>query len=190
MHFPLPTRLGSQNKIQPAKGNTMHIKFFLIASCLLISSGCDWVKGPSPYALKGWSRYKNISYGYEIYYPDKYDLWPTGPEGRRDGFSIRIAYKDYEAPVPVLDIQISPKVTRDEFEVSYGQLDDMDLTSSRRQIDSREGIQKEYRWKSNGETSLVAIYLDGMVFNFMAGSGIANFQETEWWMIVSSFRKI
>jgi hypothetical protein len=139
----------------------VQLKFVLIASCVLILSGCNLVKAPSPFAPKGWSRYKNNPYGYELYYPDKYESWPTGPENQRDGSSVRIAYKDYEAPVPVLDIQINPKVTRKEFEERYGQIEDMDLTSSEVQIDNTEGIQKVYRWKSNGEVSLVAIYLEG-----------------------------
>jgi hypothetical protein len=162
--------------------------FLIIVGFVSIISGCASHSDKDQYDQKRWLKYTNNEYGYEIYYPENFDFWPTGPENRRDGSTIRIAYKDHEAPAPVLDITIDPKTSPAEFENKWGNIKDMKMKSSQIQIGGETGTQIEYRWNSTNEISFVIIYLEGIVFTFHAGSGMQKFQGTDWWSIISSYR--
>jgi hypothetical protein len=144
--------------------------------------GPSTVRGES-----GWWVHSNAAYGYQISYPEEYDLWPTGPEGQRDGATIRIARKNYAAPVPVLDVVIGPEESLREKVVD---VDLVDMTAEVTDIDlgGKPGKQLELRWKANGELALVELSLDGVTFVFDAAPGLHEFEGTVWWEIVSSFR--
>jgi hypothetical protein len=132
--------------------------------------------------------YSNDAYGYEIQYPEAFDLWPTGPEGKRDGASIRIAIKDHQAPAPVLDIRISPRTPESEFSGTISPSIDLTAESEAVSINGVPAKEWNFFWKSNGEIAFVEIYLDGVVFQFAAGSGLTDFHTSQWWNIVSTFR--
>jgi hypothetical protein len=131
--------------------------------------------------------YHNRRYDYEIRYPDGFDLWATGPEGRRDGRSIRIALKDHAAPTPVLDIQVYPRAPAPSPPPGY-QLVDLTVAVAEVVVAGRSGEQVEYRWKESGDLAFFEVYLDGVYFTFQAGPGVRDIRDTAWWKIISSFR--
>lgn len=144
--------------------------------------GSSTVRGES-----GWWVYSNARYGYQISYPEEYDLWPTGPEGQRDGATIRIARKNYAAPVPVLDVVIDPGESLRESVVGV-ELVDMTAEVIDVNLGGKPGKQLALRWKANGELALVELSLDGVLFVFDPAPGLDEFEGTLWWEIASSFR--
>jgi hypothetical protein len=135
-----------------------------------------------------WSTYVNDKYGYSIQYPQGYDLWATGREGARDGATIRIGLKEYEAPAPVLDIQIEPRTPKDQFPSLPIQLSQMTASVTEVQLKGIPASIAEYRWKVTKELAFVEVYYAGVVFRFTAASGLNDFQETPWWAIITTFR--
>jgi hypothetical protein len=135
-----------------------------------------------------WNTYSNQKHGYEIKYPEGFDLWPTGPEGKRDGASIRIALKEHQALTPVLDVQINPRTSKEQFLKKIMKPKDMTLEIKSMMINGSEAKQAEFRWEVNKEIAFVHIHLNGVVFRFAAASGLKNFSDSQWWQIISKFR--
>jgi hypothetical protein len=116
-----------------------------------------------------WNVYSNAKYGYEVRYPDGFEVWPTGPVGERDGRAIRIARKEHSAPAPVLDIQMQvPMPTLKA--LADVELRDMDVTARDAEINGVPAREVTYRWKINAQ------------------AGVHDAHETIWWTIISTFR--
>ncbi len=136
----------------------------------------------------GWTVYSNSKYGYEISYPEGYDLWETGLEGERDGASVRIGLKEYQAPTPVLDVKIEPRTGTDAFDLLPADLKDLRLQLDDIQVSGAAAKQAQYRWVQDGDLAFVQINLDGVLFQFSAGPGMREFDGTPWREIISTFR--
>lgn len=164
----------------------MKTRFPLWIIGILILCACSQAKPPTLQYDSGWYTYRNYKYGYEIRYPEGFDLWETGEAGSRDGANIRVAIKEFAAPAPVLDISLRPdKSLRDLsptiddfFTVSAGDVE----------INGMPGERIEYRWKSTGELAFIEFYLDRVLFRFDAGPDPGDFYATPWWDIISTFR--
>lgn len=165
-------------------------KAALVYSVLLIcgSSGCT----PPPPSLSrdesGWWIYRNAKYGYRIGHPEGYELWATGPEGERDGRSIRIGIENYAAPTPVLDVVLGPAVRI--YETLAAGKPPKDMRVEVRAIEMGGGPARlvEFRWKSTGDLAIVEIHGPDVLFQFHAQPGLREFRGTIWWQIVSSFQ--
>jgi hypothetical protein len=166
----------------------MRKTIFAAVPVILFLQGCAPATPSYARTEPGWSVYSNDTYGYEIQYPEGFDRWPTGPEGQRDGASIRIAVKDRQSPVPVLDIRISPRTSEEEFTAASGKSVDFKIQPGAVSISGAPAKERIRFWKSNGEIAFVEIYLDGVVFQFAAASGLTDFHASEWWKIISTFR--
>ncbi len=155
---------------------------------VLVFTGCAKEENAQTTHNSGWYTYRNNEYQYEIQYPDGFDLWPTGPEGERDGKAIRIGLFEYAAPTPVLDIQIRPTKSWEDAPIG-AEINDMIVTIDDVDVNGLAGKQVEYRWESSEELLIVELYLDDVLFNFQArsGSDTYDFQDTEWWEIVNTF---
>ncbi len=136
----------------------------------------------------GWTVYSNSKYGYEISYPEGYDLWETGPEGERDGASIRIGLTEYQALTPMLDVEIEPRMGTDEFARVPADLKDLRLQLDDIELGGAAAKQAEYRWVQDGDLAFVEINLEGVLFRFSAGPGMRELRNTPWWEIISTFR--
>ena len=134
-----------------------------------------------------WQTYRNPSYGYEIRYPDGFEVWPTGSPGQRDGRSIRVGRSEYAAPVPVLDVYLEPELPCEEYSLS---LDgpDVDMTAADVAINGVRARQVTYLWKSNSEIAFVNLCIRDTLFQFQAPPGLQDFHESVWWTIISTFR--
>ncbi len=136
----------------------------------------------------GWTVYSNSKYGYEISYPQGYDLWETGLEGERDGASIRIGLTEYQALTPMLDVEIEPRMGTDEFARVPADLKDLRLQVEDIQLGGAAAKQAEYHWVQDGDLAFVEINLEGVLFRFAAGPGMRELRNTPWWEIISTFR--
>jgi len=152
---------------------------------LLILCACAFQKPPAIQYDSDWHTYRNEKYGYEIRYPEGFEAWATGLEPERDGASIRIGLKEFEAPAPILDIQIHPRVSMQETRPTP---QEMISEIADVEINGVPGTQSEYYWKDSGELLMVEVYLEGVVFWFQAGTGLHDFHATQWWEIISTFR--
>jgi hypothetical protein len=155
---------------------------------LVAAQGCSSLAASATTPKPGWTLYSNAAYGYEIQYPDGFVLYPTGPEERRDGASIRIAIKDHQAPVPVLDIRVSPRTPESEFPDAYVLSPDLTSKSATVTIGGAQAEELTLRWKRNDEIAFVEIFLDGVIFQLAAEPGMTDFRASEWWNIISTFR--
>lgn len=165
----------------------MKKRLLLLAMVSSLGAACSPEGSTTVRGESGWWVYRNAEYGYQISYPEEYDLWPTGPEGQRDGASIRIVRKNYAAAVPALDVVIDPE---DSLREMVAETEPVDMTVEVTDVDfgGRPGKQLELRWKANGELAFVELSLDGVTFVFDAAPGLVEFEGTVWWEIVSSFR--
>jgi hypothetical protein len=152
---------------------------------LLILSACTTPKPATIRYDSGWYIYRNEKYGYEIRYPDGFDAWATGLETERDGASIRIGLKEFEAPAPILDIQVHPRASMQETRPTP---QEMITNITDVEINGVPGTQSDYYWKANGELFMVEVYLEGVLFRFHPGAGLHDFHATRWWEIISTFR--
>jgi hypothetical protein len=134
-----------------------------------------------------WHTYKNTRYSYEIQYPDGFELWATGPEARRDGASIRIAFKEYAAPAPVLDIHVARGMTEAGRLPETGTAD-LAVTVEDVELNGVRSRQVTYRWKQNGEILFVELHQPNVLFRFEAAAGLEDVRDTIWWQIMSTFR--
>lgn len=134
-----------------------------------------------------WNTYRNAKYGYEIQYPEGFEVWPTGPVGERDGRAIRVARKEYAAPTPVLDIHIQVSMATFDSLTSI-EAPDMDIMAGDIEIDGAPAREVTYRWKSNGDVVFVSLYFRGALIEFHAPSGVGDVHETVWWQVISTFR--
>ncbi|MCP3994647.1 MAG: hypothetical protein GY722_06210 [bacterium] len=134
-----------------------------------------------------WQTYRNAKYGYEIRYPIDFETWPTGPPGERDGRTIRIARREYSAPVPVLDIRAQAKMPDLE---TLGDLEipNMELSVDNVTINGLPALELTYRWKTNGDIAFVHFHVGDVLIEFDAGAGLRDVRETPWWRIISTFR--
>jgi hypothetical protein len=166
------------------------MKKFIFVPVLVLSlfQGCSPTTASETTPKPGWTVYSNAVYGYEIQYPEGYILWPTGPEDERDGASIRIALRDRQAPVPVLDIRVSPRTPETEFPNPYNPSADMTAESAKVMIGGIQADELILRWKAGGEIAFVELHLRGVLFQFAAGAGMPDFHTSEWWNIISTFR--
>jgi hypothetical protein len=154
---------------------------FLAQSC---SSPAASRTTPTP----GWSLYSNAAFGYEIQFPGGFDLWPTGPEGEREGASIRIAIQDRQALFPILDITVSPRAPEPGFSKPGATSPDLTADAADVVVGSLPAREQTLRWKTNNEVAFVEIFLEGVVFRFTAEPGMTDFHSSEWWDIISTFR--
>jgi hypothetical protein len=153
-----------------------------------ILSGCAR-QSAAEQPIPGWHLYTNAKYDYQIQYPDGYEVWETGEEGKQDGASIRIGYKEYQAPVPVLDVKIEPRTRAATFPTLGMQVPDMTVKLDDVTLDGAPGRRAVYRWSQNGELAYVQVYVQGVLFEFMSEAGaIGDFDQTKWWDIISTFR--
>jgi hypothetical protein len=150
-------------------------------------AGCSPAK-PVTQPTPGWHLYTNSRYGYEIQYPDGYELWETGLEAERDGASIRIALKEYQAPVPVLDVQIQPRTPEEKFPKLGLQVPDMSASVDNALVNGMAAREVQYKWAAGDDLAIVQVYVRGVVFQYTAAAGTRDFHATEWWAILSTFR--
>lgn len=175
----MPARMPS--RVTPNKGVPLLI--------LLTLCSCARQMPATTPVNPGWHVYANTRYGYEIEYPDGYELWETGVESERDGASIRIGFKDYEAAIPVLDVQIEPRTPAERFPTLGTQIQDMSVRFDDVLVNGLPAKQAVYRWTANNELTYAQVYLQGVLFQLMGFSQVrADFHETDWWGIISSFR--
>ncbi len=161
----------------------------LVLSLMLMLTGACSPNGPAPQRLMpGWHLYSNNKYGYQIEYPDGYDLWETGTEQERDGAMIRIGLHEYEAPTPVLDVEVEPRRPLEKFPTLGTQIKDRSVSIEDIVLSGLQAREADYRWTATGELEFAEIYLNGVIFRFTALSGMPDFHETEWWTIISTFR--
>ncbi len=139
-------------------------------------------------AAPGWTLYRNSKYGYEIQYPEGYDLWETGPENARDGASIRIGLKEYQALAPMLYVQIEPRSEAADFPNLPASSADLRIEMSDVAVNGVAAKQAAYYWTQNGNLAFVQINMQGVLFRFSAGPGASRFHNTPWWAIISTFR--
>ncbi|OHB75798.1 MAG: hypothetical protein A2Z34_07145 [Planctomycetes bacterium RBG_16_59_8] len=161
---------------------------FAMAMILVVLCSCSPAAPPTLRSESGRHIYTNSKHGYEIRYPEGFDLWATGAEQERDGATIRVAFKDYAAPLPVLDIQVSPRTAREKFPSVDAQPNGMTVSAADVQVNGISGRQAQYRWTASGDLAFVEIYLEGVIFRFYTSTDIPDFQKTEWWAIISTFR--
>jgi hypothetical protein len=147
--------------------------------------GLETEKSPA-----AWQVYSNSKYGYELRFPKGFEVRPTGPEGRRDGATIRVARKEHATPIPVLDITVHPKTAHAGFPRLPAELKDFTVTVNEIHLGGKPAKEAIYRWTSNGEIAFSEVYLDGIVFHVAAAPGTMDMHKTEWWEIISSFRLI
>jgi hypothetical protein len=150
------------------------------------ASGCGQVSAEET-TTADWQVYRNEQYGYEIRYPDGYELWPTGPEGRRDGASVRIAVKEHSAPAPVLDVHVGAAAAKfglPEDEV----VPDMEAVVDEVEINGLAVRVVSWRWKENREIVFVDVFAPQVLLQFHAAPGLSSMRETVWWEIVGTFR--
>ena len=146
-----------------------------------------FIAGASVSDVEQWQTYENPKFGYEIRYPDGFEVRPTGPLDKRDGRSIRIALREHAAPTPVMDIHVQEQGATLE-PLTTGELPDMDVTTGDVKIGGIQGRQLEYRWKSNGEIAFFILYVDNVVIEFHADSGIRDMRKTIWWKVIETLR--
>lgn len=167
------------------------MKTFLltISLTLVVLASCSADKSETPQLKNGWQIYTNSKYGYEIQYPDGFELWATGLESERDGARIRIAFKEYAAPAPVLDIQVEPRVPLEQFPTLGAEVPKLTVRVEDILVNGRPAKQAQYHWAEGGDLAFAEIYLEGVIFRFDAAAGTRDFQEeTQWWAIISTFR--
>ena len=136
---------------------------------------------------RNWNVYANAKYGYEIRYPHEFEALPTGREGQRDGASIRIKLKEYEAPAPVLDIYVGEASNARRSLPTDGAAG-MDVLAVDVTVGNLRARQTTYRWKSNRDIALIEIRNPDFVFVFQPGAGISDFQTTVWYEVIQTFR--
>lgn len=137
---------------------------------------------------RDWSVYRNQKYAYEIRYPDGVEVRETGPESRRDGASIRLGFKDYQAPVPALAVVVSPRTSDASFPSLGADVPGMTRSLADVELGNESVRLAQYRWKESGELAFAEVYLRGVVFRFDANSGVRDLRETQWWEIIATFR--
>lgn len=158
------------------------VSVLLICGCL----GCASPRPPTSRDESGWSIYRNAKYGYQIGYPEGYELRVTGREDERDGRTIRIAWKEYAALTPALHVTLDPTSSR--YEVTAGKgMKDMRVEVVDTEIGGRPARQVEFRWRATGDLAFVEIHREGVLFQFDASPGLREFGGTVWSEIVSSF---
>jgi hypothetical protein len=138
---------------------------------------------------RNWTTYSNAAYGYEILFPAEFEARPTGPEGERDGRSLRIARKEYAAPVPVLDLYVGSNAVSPDRRPE-GTPRDMERETMESHIGVTPSTVTTLRWKATGEIAFMQISAPGVVFILQPGAGVKNVTGTIWWDIVSSFRLV
>jgi hypothetical protein len=157
-------------------------------AALVALVACSSVTGATRPEEPGWHVYRNSQYGYEIRYPDGYDLWATGIQGERDGSAFRIGLKEYQAPVPVLDVKIRPRTAAGQLPTLGMQVPDMDVNVRDVLVNGVAAREAQYRWKDSRDLGFVEVHMRGAVFEFTASAGTTDFHKTEWWAIISTFR--
>jgi hypothetical protein len=145
--------------------------------------------GPEAVAnTSDWHTYKNTKYGYEIRYPDGFELWATGREGQRDGGRIRIALKERTAPTPVLDIYVRYDVTTNPEHMLEAEPPSMAVAFEDTEIYGEPTRQLTYRWKESGHIALLEVRRPGVLFRFHPSPGLLDIRNTPWAKIISTFR--
>jgi len=162
-----------------------------LLSALLLLAGCAPACGQvsaEEATTTGWQVYRNEQYGYEIRYPHGYESWPTGPEGRRDGASVRIAVKEHSAPAPVLDVHVGAAAAKFGLPESDEVPPDMETVADEVEINGLAARVVSWRWKENQEIVFVDVSAPQVLFLFHAAPGLSSMRDTVWWEIVGTFR--
>lgn len=141
----------------------------------------------APADSSDWQVYRNARYGYEIRYPNGFELWPTGPVGERDGRAVRIALREHAAPVPVLDVRVLSETAAEPW--AAADLPDMDVALADVEVNGVRSIEVTYRWKVNGDIAFVDWHVQDTLIQFHAQPGLRDVRETVWWKIISTFRQ-
>ena len=161
----------------------LSLVLLLLSGC---APGCGHGSAEEP-TTAGWQVYRNEQHGYEIRYPDGYELWPTGPKGRRDGASVRIALKEHAAPAPVLDVHVGAAAAKYGLPEDEGS-SDMEAVADEIEINGLAARVVSWRWKENQEIVFVNVSTPEVLFQFHAAPGLSSMRDTVWWEIVSTFR--
>jgi hypothetical protein len=130
-----------------------------------------------------WQVYRNSTYRYEIRYPVDFELRPTGPEGERDGATIRIGRKNYAAPRPILDIDVTGGKPDAPVQAA-----DMTAMVDTVDIGGVPAHRRILRWKESGEIAYVVIGIREAKLVFAANGGLKSGLDAPWDAIVGSFR--
>jgi hypothetical protein len=139
-----------------------------------------------PAMTQGWSTYQNGVYAYELRYPEHFEVRPTGPEGRRDGRSIRVSPRDYAAATPVLHVHVGED--RESVGTLPADVPGMTATTVSVDVAGRPGRQTIYRWRTNGDIFMVDVRAPGVVLIFEPAAGTRGIEGTVWDEIIRSFR--
>ncbi|MFA6954377.1 MAG: lipocalin family protein [Thermoanaerobaculia bacterium] len=137
---------------------------------------------------RGWPTFRNEKYGYEIQHPERVEVRETGREPDRDGATIRLVFKEYEAPTPALDIRIVPRTPETKFPRLGTNAPGMTLSIDDVVVGGEEARLAQYRWQASGDLAFAELFLRGIVFSFDANSGVRDIRETQWWEMISTFR--
>lgn len=165
----------------------MNSRVLVVVAIAALLQGCSSAPTQVP-VTPGWHLYRNIKYGYEIQYPDGYEVRETGLEEERDGASIRIALYEYAALTPCLDVQVGAEAQAGTFPPFGMQPKDLEVSITDVTVGGRAAKEAAYRWKANGDLAFVFVELEGANFTFMAAPHTADLHATEWWSILSTFR--
>jgi hypothetical protein len=135
---------------------------------------------------QAWSTYQNGLYGYELRHPQHFEVRPTGPEGERDGRSIRVAQREYAAPTPVLHVHVGQ--SSDSIAVLSSAAPGLTATTTPVDVAGRPGRQTIYRWRANGDIFMIDARAPGVVMILEPGAGTRAIEGTVWEEIIRSFR--
>lgn len=150
---------------------------------------------------QGKQRYVNDLYGYELTYsPSQFEVLLTGRKGERDGAQLSVVYRDYAALTPRLEIQVHPRVSKEEFfkvlNYAYADFKPEQFVVSQGVLTGTPVIVWQARNAGNvgenlGKILQLDLYREGTVLRFRPpptlGCGIEALFGTPWWQVIESF---
>lgn len=134
-----------------------------------------------------WHTYRNTRYGYEVRHPPGTEVIEVGPPQQRDGRSIVVRRRDYAAVAPNVHIDFVGDGSGSA-PAPEGPLRDLEVGVAEVAVGGERGRRVEYRWKANGEISMVELRLPRFRLRYAAQAGVHDPYWTPWWRIVTSFR--
>jgi peptidoglycan LD-endopeptidase LytH len=141
---------------------------------------------PAPEGKVGWQQYTNEKYGYSLRYPLGFEVFATGASGVRDGRTLRIGRRDYSAPAPILDLDLSAlssghRAWIESRHPAYS------VKSQPTKINGLAGTLREIRHEPGGELAWVIVDLGRANMILSVSTELQDYRSSEWWQIVSSF---